>query len=73
MPVSALLNEDKQTIVYKVKEGVCKKVSVTTGIYSGGMVEILEGLSDGEQIINHPEEYELKDGEKVGTFLLSTE
>ena len=65
IPVSALANENQETIVYTVENGICRKMAVTTGVYSGGFVEILSGLSDGQQIIDHPGDYELKDGAKI--------
>ena len=65
LPVSALVNEDQDTFVYQVKEGVCRKVPVATGIYSGGMVKITEGPEAGEQVVVNPDAYSLKDGMKV--------
>ena len=65
LPVSALFNEDQDTFVYLVENGVCQKVSVTTGVYSGGMVKIMEGPETGAQVVENPESYALKDGMKV--------
>ena len=65
LPVSALINEDQETFVYQVEEGVCRKVPVAAGIYSGGMVKITEGPEAGAQVIVDSDAYSLKDGMKV--------
>lgn len=65
VPVSALVTENQETFVYLVEEGKCRKTSVTTGTYSGGMVEITEGLEAGAEVVDSPEEYGLKDGDEV--------
>lgn len=64
LPVSALVNENQETFVYLVEEGKCRKTSVTTGTYGGGMVEIMEGLEAGAEVVDSPEEYGLKDGDE---------
>lgn len=65
LPVSALVNENQGTFVYLVENGICRKVPVVTGTYSGGMVKITEGPEAGAQVVVDPDSHSLKDGMKV--------
>lgn len=65
LPVSALVNENQETFVYLVEDGVCRRVPVETGVYSGGMVKIIGGLETGAKAVENPDSYSLKDGMKV--------
>ncbi|MDD3367616.1 MAG: efflux RND transporter periplasmic adaptor subunit [Lachnospiraceae bacterium] len=51
VPVSALVTEDGVTCVYVVADGKKTLVPVTTGVYSGGMVEIISGLQESDIVI----------------------
>lgn len=64
IPAAALINDDEQTSVYVVSDGAVAKRAVETGIETDGKVEILDGLSEHEQIVvvGHGS---LQDGSKV--------
>lgn len=51
VPVSAIGSTAEGSAVMRVKDGVVEKVTVTTGIRDGGMVEITSGLSAGDQVV----------------------
>ena len=51
IPVAALLDEDDESTVYVVTDGEVARRTVETGIESGGNIEILDGLSEGEVIV----------------------
>jgi membrane fusion protein, multidrug efflux system len=51
VPRSALVEDAGQSSLFVVEEGIAKRKLVTTGFASDGMVEILTGLEDGEQIV----------------------
>ncbi len=46
--------EEKQEIVFLVKDGRAKKVEVSTGIQDNASIEILSGLSSGDEVITAP-------------------
>jgi len=50
-PKSALMHEEDHFIVFVQKGGQFEKRLVETGIRTGEVVEILEGIKDGEQIV----------------------
>ena len=64
IPAEALVEEDEQKSVYVVKNGEVTRRPITTGIESGGQVEVLQGLNRDEQIVvvGHAA---LRDGSKV--------
>ena len=64
IPKQALVAEDDQTAVYVVADGQVTRRIVEIGIETDGVVEILNGLSDNEEIvvIGHSG---LRDGSKV--------
>lgn len=64
IPSSALVREDKLAAVYVVKDGAAVRKPVVTGIESNGLVEIVSGLEEGEQIIVSGQS-SLRDGSKV--------
>ena len=51
IPAGALLQEDNETVVYVVENGAAVRRAIRTGIESDGMIEVLHGLSDQEQIV----------------------
>ncbi len=51
IPRSALVEDDGRSSVFVVDDGVATRKFVTTGYSDRGMVEIIDGLSDGEEII----------------------
>jgi len=64
IPSAALLDEDEQSTVYVVEDGQVVRRVVETGIVANGVVEILGGLAENEQVvvIGHNG---LRDGSKV--------
>ncbi|MBT2700688.1 efflux RND transporter periplasmic adaptor subunit [Bacillus sp. ISL-40] len=64
LPLDALFDDGDKPYVYLVKDGKANKENVKTGITSGKKIEILEGVSKGDQvIINGPDN--IKDGLEV--------
>ena len=64
VPERAVIDEDEQQTVYVVTNDTVQQRAVKTGIRNDGLVEILGGLEDGEQIVitGHTG---LRDGAKV--------
>ena len=51
IPVAALVEDTDRQLVFVEYEGFYEPVPVTTGATEGEMIEILEGLSVGEQLV----------------------
>ncbi len=69
IPVNAIIPSDDGSYVYIVKQGnpeeyYVEKVFVETGILTGNYVEIVSGLSAGENLVIKGQTY-LSDGERV--------
>lgn len=66
VPSDAVLSEDNEMVVYVVEDGAASRRSVKLGIQADGEVEILDGLSDKEQVVvtGHGS---LRDGSRVLT------
>ncbi|MEW6027615.1 MAG: efflux RND transporter periplasmic adaptor subunit, partial [Planctomycetota bacterium] len=62
--VYEILGNGKEYAVYTVKDNLAKKVRVVTGIYSKGLVEIKEGLAQGDTVITSVGPH-IFDGRKV--------
>ena len=64
VPSSAILTEDNASVVYVVLDGEASRRAVVTGIESGGMTEILDGVTAGEPVVvtGHTS---LRDGARV--------
>ena len=64
VPSSAILTEDNASIVYVVLDGAASRRAVITGIESGGMTEVLDGVAAGEPVVvtGHTS---LRDGARV--------
>ena len=64
VPSSAILTEDEANVVYVVLDGAASRRAVVTGIESGGMTEILDGVAAGERVVvtGHAS---LRDGARV--------
>jgi hypothetical protein len=63
---AAVVERNQRKVVYVVKEDRAQERPVTTGEMVGGVVEITQGLTSGEQVILSPPE-DLKSGAKVKT------
>ena len=60
------MERNQKKVVYVVKDDKAEERSITTGGMVGGVVEITQGLTSGEQVILDPPQ-ELKSGTKVKT------
>jgi len=64
VPKTAIVEEDNEIVVYVVENGAALRRPVTTGIESAGMVEILDGLAQDDDVIVSGQTG-LRDGSKV--------
>ena len=64
IPTKALIEEDDETSVYVVVDGVVSRRSIEIGIVSGDKVEVLAGLSENDQVVVVGQS-SLRDGSKV--------
>ena len=51
VPLSALVKEGNQYVVFKVSGGIAHKKTVEIGIKSGRYVEIKSGIAEGDTVI----------------------
>jgi HlyD family secretion protein len=51
VPVTAIGSSAEGSTVMRVKDGVVERVTVKTGIRDGGLVEIIEGLAQGDTVV----------------------
>ncbi|NLW56417.1 MAG: efflux RND transporter periplasmic adaptor subunit [Firmicutes bacterium] len=61
IPVDTVLFEGEQTYAYVVEDGYAVRRTLTTGLDSGGMIAVLEGLAEGEQVISRGQ-HQVKNG-----------
>lgn len=64
VPKSAIRTVDGRTGVFRIVEGRARFQPVSTGLESQGQVEIVEGLSGGEQLVSTSPS-ELADGDRI--------
>jgi len=64
IPASAIKERDGKKIAFRVNDNSASGVPVLTGRQLGGMVEVVQGLSLGEKVID-PLGDEIDDGVKV--------
>ncbi len=64
VPASAVVTRSGQQVVFVVKEGKVLQTAVTVGKSLGSMVEIQQGISQGERVITKVDD-RIKDGMKV--------
>ena len=64
IPAAAVIEEDNERVVYIVADGEAVRRLVQTGIESDGMVEILSGISENDQIVISGQT-SLRDGSRV--------
>jgi HlyD family secretion protein len=58
VPASAMLYRDREAYLQVVKDGVVESRTVKTGARAGGFVEVSEGLTEGEEVV-----------QRAGTFI----
>lgn len=51
LPSDAVLERDGQAYVYALEDGKAKEIAVKKGITAGDLVEVIEGVQEGQEII----------------------
>lgn len=51
VPREALLEDEAQPAAFVVREGKAVRVPVRTGARSGGVIEVLDGVAEGDQVV----------------------
>ena len=64
LPVAAVLEQGQVQSVLVVEDGVARTRLITTGKKQGGWIEVLSGVSGGEQVVS-PRPSNLMDGARV--------
>lgn len=64
IPVTALVSEDTETVIYVAKDGSVTRRVIQTGIRSDDSVEVLSGLEEHEQVVVTGQS-SLRDGSRV--------
>ena len=64
IPTSALFRSGEDPAVFRVEDGVVHQQKVKVGRQNGLEAEIVEGLSEGDEIVLHPSD-QIEDGVKV--------
>lgn len=67
VPVSAVVPDGTDAVVYNVRAGKAKATAVKTGLTENGRTEILEGLTEGDVVISDPYDTGIRDGSRVKT------
>lgn len=57
IPLDTVLPDEKGHIVYVVNDGLAKRRAVSLGIFQGNLVQIVSGLSGGDQLIVENHQY----------------
>jgi HlyD family secretion protein len=69
IPVTAIGSSPDGSSVMRVRDGVVELVSVRTGIRDGGLVEIIEGLAAGDQVVLKAGAF-VRAGDKINPVLV---
>ncbi|HHY73506.1 MAG TPA: efflux RND transporter periplasmic adaptor subunit [Bacillus bacterium] len=64
VPISAVLNDKGQEIVYVIEDGIVEKRKIKTGIRTNTNIEVISGLQKGEKIVVDGVEF-VHDGDQV--------
>ncbi|WP_409529879.1 efflux RND transporter periplasmic adaptor subunit [Shinella sp.] len=64
LPLSAITTADGKTVARKVENGVVRLVPVETGIQDGQGIEIVSGLSAGDEVVAKAGAY-VRDGDRI--------
>ncbi len=64
VPVSAVGSGADGSMVMRVRDGLVERVVVKTGVRDGGMIGILEGLSEGDQVVTRAAAF-VRDGDRI--------
>jgi len=66
IPSTAIRNKNNKSYVYLVEDSVVREVEIGTGKTFGEITEIINGLNEGDSIIDQPDD-KIRDGVKVKT------
>jgi HlyD family secretion protein len=64
LPLSAITTADGKTVARKVENGVVRLVPVETGVQDGQVIEIVSGLSAGDEVVAKAGAY-VRDGDRI--------
>ncbi|MCF3641447.1 efflux RND transporter periplasmic adaptor subunit [Rhizobium sp. TRM95111] len=64
LPLSAVTTSSEGSFVRKVEDGVVKMVKVETGIQDGQVIEIINGLAAGDEVVAKAGAY-VRDGDRI--------
>jgi len=64
VPELAIVGDGDESYVYRIDNGVAKRVQVRTGLRQGGMVEITQGLNAGTRVVTEGV-VKLTDGQRI--------
>jgi multidrug efflux pump subunit AcrA (membrane-fusion protein) len=64
VPRAAVRSEENRSIVFVVRDGRVERRAIRTGLEQGEVVEVLSGVSTGEQVVINPPA-SLKDGDRI--------
>lgn len=67
VPVSAVVPDGTDAVVYRVRAGKAEAAAVKTGRTEDGRTEILDGLTEGDVVITDPYDSGIGDGSRVKT------
>ncbi len=65
VPASSVIPMESGSGVYLARDGKAVLTPVVTGVRSGGRVEILSGISEGEQVILDPYDSAVTEGKRI--------
>jgi HlyD family secretion protein len=71
VPVTAVGSQGTESTVMLVKDGLVHRTVITIGIRDGGWVEVLSGLSAGDQIVAKAGAF-VTDGDKINPIPTAT-
>ena len=71
VPVTAVGSSADGATVMRVKDGLVERVSVTTGIRDGGLVEILSGIAAGDTVVTKAGSF-VRPGDKINPIPATT-
>ena len=71
VPVSAIGGTSDAPSVFRVTDGIVEQIEVQVGIREGGMIEILDGLAEGDTIVAKAGAF-VRDGDKINPILAET-
>lgn len=64
LPLSAITTEGGKTTVRKVEDGTVQMVEIKTGIQDGALIQVIEGLSEGDKVVAKAGVF-VRDGDRI--------